>query len=75
LESNELKNFLKNSDSYEFLNSLKNIDDFTLDSSINYFHNINGLYIIYSAIEKSNNVNTKRVRFNIQKGKTRRKKH
>lgn len=75
LESNELKNFLKNSDSYEFLNSLKNIDDFTLDSSINYFHNINSLYIIYSAIEKSNNVNTKRVRFNIQKGKTRRKKH
>ena len=74
LENNEIKNFIKNSDSFEFLNNLKNIDEFTLDSSINYFHNINNLYVIFNAVEKNNNVNTKRVKFNIQKGKTRRKK-
>jgi hypothetical protein len=74
LENNEIKNFIKNSDSFECLNNLKNIDEFTLDSSINYFHNINNLYVIFNAVEKNNNVNTKRVKFNIQKGKTRRKK-
>jgi hypothetical protein len=75
LENNEIKNFIKNSDSFECLNNLKNIDEFTLDSSINYFHNINNLYVIFNAVEKNNNVNTKRVKFNIQKGKTRRKKN
>lgn len=75
LENNELKNFLKDSQEFELLTNLKNIDDYSLESTINYFQNLNNLYIIFNANEKNNNHNTKRVRFNLLKGKTRRKKN
>jgi len=75
LENNELKNFLRESQEFELLKNLKNIDDYSLESSLSYFHNLNNLYIIFNAIEKTSNVNTKRVKFNLQKGKTRRKKN
>ena len=74
LENNELKNFLKDNQEFNLLTNLKNIDDYTFESSLSYFHNLNNIYIVFNALEKNNIPNTKRVRFNIQKGKTRKKK-
>jgi hypothetical protein len=75
LENNELKNFLKESQEFELLTNLKNIDDYSLESTINYFKKLNNLYIIFNATEKNNNHNTKKVKFNLLKGKTRRKNY
>lgn len=75
LENNELKNFLRESQQFELLTNLKNIDDFSLEQSIGYFHNLNNIYIIYNSIEQIHVKDTKRVRFNLLKGKTRRKKN
>ena len=74
LENKELKNFLKDNQEFNLLTNLKNIDDYTFESSLSYFHNLNNIYIVFNALEKNNIPNTKRVRFNIQKGKTRKKK-
>ena len=74
LENNELKNFLKDNQEFNLLTNLKNIDDYTFESSLSYFHNLNNIYIVFNVLEKNNIPNTKRVRFNIQKGKTRKKK-
>ncbi len=52
LENNELKNFLKESQEFELLTNLKNIDDYSLESTINYFKKLNNLYIIFNATEK-----------------------
>ena len=75
LENNELKNFLKQTQSFDLLRNLKNIDDYSLDSTLSYFHSLNNLYIVFNAVEKNNSHNTKKVRFNLLKGKTRRKKN
>ena len=40
--------FLQNNEEYNLLKNLKNIDDYELDSSLSYFHNINNLYIIFN---------------------------
>lgn len=75
LENEELKYFLQNNEEYNLLKNLKNIDDYELDSSLSYFHNINNLYIIFNTEESNKNrACTKRVRFSLSKGKTRRKK-
>ena len=75
LENEELKNFLKDNQEFNLLTNLKNIDDYTFESSLSYFHKLNNIYIVFNTLEKTNIPNTKRVRFNIQKGKTRRKRN
>jgi hypothetical protein len=75
IENKELKNFLHNSDSYDFMTKLKYMDDYELSSTLNCLQDINNLYIILVEEEhkKSNNNNTKRLKFNILQSKT--KKH
>ena len=77
LKHDELRNFLHGSDNYDFMTSLKNIDDYDLQSSVNCLQSVNNMYIIYT--EEPNDgkpkmANTKRVRFNIVDKKTRRRK-
>jgi hypothetical protein len=77
LKHEELRNFLHGSDNYDFMTSLKNIDDYELESSVNCLQSVNNMYIIYT--EEINDgkpkmANTKRVRFNIADKKTRRRK-
>ena len=75
LENNELKNFLRGNQDFKLLNNLRNIDDYSFEPSLSYFHKINNIFIVFNALEKTNIPNTKRVKFNLQKGKTRRRKN
>ena len=75
LENNELKNFLRGNQEFKLLTNLRNIDDYSFEPSLSYFHKINNIFIVFNALEKTNIPNTKRVKFNLQKGKTRRKKN
>ena len=75
LENNELKNFLRGNQEFKLLNNLRNIDDYSFEPSLSYFHKINNIFIVFNALEKTNIPNTKRVKFNLQKGKTRRRKN
>ena len=77
LKHDELRNFLHGSDKYDFMTSLKNIDDYELQSSVNCLQSVNNMYIIYTEDNndgKPKMANTKRVRFNIADKKTRRRK-
>lgn len=76
LRNEEIKNFLRNSNEYNFLTSLTHIDDYGFKSSINCLQDINTLYILFNEenIDIKNRATTKRVRFNLANGKTRRKK-
>ena len=78
LKHDELRNFLHGSDKYDFMTSLKNIDDYDLQSSVNCLQSVNNMYIIYTEEDhndgKPKMANTKRVRFNIVDKKTRRRK-
>jgi hypothetical protein len=76
LRNEEIKNFLRNSDEYDFLTSLTHIDDYGFKSSINCLQDINTLYVLFNEenIDIKNRATTKRVRFNLANGKTRRKK-
>jgi hypothetical protein len=73
LKHDDMKNFLRNDENYNFMTNLKNIDDFGLESSINCLQNINTLFILFNEDDTKKNNNTKRVKFNLLKGKTRRK--
>lgn len=74
IENKELKNFLNNSDNYDFMTKLKYMDNYELSSTLNCLQDINNLYIILVEEEqKKNNNNTKRLKFNILQSKT--KKH
>ena len=79
LQGDELKNFLNDSEKYEFMTNLKQIDSYRLEPTINCMHDINNLFVIFyeeTANDTTNKSNrqTKRVRFNLMHGKTRRKK-
>ena len=79
LSHDELKNFLKDDKKYDFMTCLRNIDDYGLSSSISCMCDVNTLYILFSEDDKKtehngNSNTTKRVRFNLASGKTRRRK-
>tara|TARA_B110000967_G_C18899091_1_gene573185 strand:+ start:2578 stop:3114 length:537 start_codon:yes stop_codon:yes gene_type:complete len=79
LDGDELKNFLKDSGKYDFMTNLKQIDSYCLESTINCMHDINNLFMVFyeensDDITNKSNRQTKRVRFNLMNGKTRRKK-
>lgn len=73
LKHGELKNFLMNNEKYEFMASLKHIDNYKMESTIGCLHEINNMFIIFNELEHKSQVNTKRVRFNIIHGKTRKR--
>jgi len=52
LEPDEIKNYLKNGENKEYLTVIKNIDTVVFDKSINMFHDLNDLILIF--YEKSN---------------------
>jgi hypothetical protein len=74
LENTELKNFLKDNKDYDLLKILNNIDDYMFDESIKYFQKLNNIFIIFNAEEKSKLPLTKRIKFKINNGCTRRKR-
>jgi len=74
LENDDLKYFLKSPEDFDLITNLKNIDDYRVDTTIEYFHKINNIYIIFNVEEKKSKPNTKRVRFNLPKGRTKRRK-
>ena len=75
LENRELKNFLHNTEKYDFMTNLKHLDNYELVSTINCLQDINNIYIVLMEEDKKTGSNTKRVRFNIVQSKTRKKKN
>ena len=72
----EMKHFLTSPDKYDFITSLRNIEDYQLQSSVNCLQDLNNVYIIFTEenIEGKKMVaNTKRVKFNLLHNKTRRR--
>ena len=52
IQNYEIKNYLNGCDKYNFINNLRNIDDYELKSTLNYLHEINNIYIIFNEEEK-----------------------
>jgi hypothetical protein len=87
LKHADLKNYMNGPNKYDFITSLRNIEDYELRPTINCFQEVNNIYIIFnepsveelkSALSSGNNDNknstTKRVRFCLADKKTRRRK-
>jgi hypothetical protein len=74
LKHDELKNFLRNDNEYDFMTSLRNIDDYGLCSTIHCLQDVNTIFILFNEDEKKVGKHTKRVKFNFLAGKTRRRK-
>lgn len=52
IQHNELKNYLYGPDKYNFITSLRNIEDYELKPTLKYLEKVNNLYIIFSEKEK-----------------------
>ena len=52
IQNYEIKNYLDGCEKYNFINNLRNIDDYELKSTLNYLHDINNIYIIFNEEEK-----------------------
>jgi hypothetical protein len=75
LKHDELKNFLRYDNQYNFMTSLKNIDDYGINSTIHCLQDVNTLFILFNEDdEKKTGKHTKRIKFNLLAGKTRRRK-
>lgn len=81
LDGDELKNFLKDSEKYDFMTNLKNIDSYQLEPTIGFMQDVNNLFLLFyeenendTADTNKMNRQTKRVKFNLMHGKTRRKR-
>jgi len=73
----EMKHFLTSPDKYDFITSLRNIEDCHLQSSVNCLQDLNNVYIIFTEEDMEGKkliANTKRVKFNLLHNKTRRRK-
>ena len=88
LKHNDLKHFMTNPNKYDFMTELRNIEDYMLETTINCLQNLNCIYILFTEendddISKRNdassntngkNNHTKRVKFNIETKRTRKRK-
>ncbi len=66
LEPDEIKNYLTNNDNKDYLSVMKNIDSITFEKSINMFHDLNDLILIFyektiDAKKKDSNNLTKKI--------------
>jgi hypothetical protein len=65
LEPDEIKTFLSNRENTDYLSVIKNIDTITFEKSINMFHDLNDLILIFyeksDEIVKNNNNKTKKI--------------
>ena len=52
IQHNELKNYLYGPDKYNFITSLRNIEDYELKPTSKYLEKVNNLFIIFSEKEK-----------------------
>ena len=52
IQHSELKNYLYGPDKYNFITSLRNIEDYELKPSLKYLEKVNNLYIVFSEEEK-----------------------
>jgi hypothetical protein len=63
IEPLDIKHFLRNGNQFEFLTVVKNIDTIPLNKSINMFHDLNTLFVIFyeKALEKRHHSSTKKI--------------
>ena len=74
MEPEEVSVYLKDTSKFDFLTVEKKIDNITFDDTINLFHNVNGLYIVFHESWKSFNNKTKKIYIKSKKLKLRRTK-
>jgi len=81
----DLKHFMYNPNKYNFTKEIQNIDDYELKPTINCLQDVNRIYILFAEdilhekkIDRNgntrNNNQTKRIKFNIDHKKTRKKR-
>jgi hypothetical protein len=73
----EMKHFLISPDKYDFITSLRNIEDCQLQPSVSCLQELNNVYILFTEEDTEGKklvANTKRVKFNLLQNKTRRRK-
>tara|TARA_A100001015_G_scaffold291340_1_gene365370 strand:+ start:625 stop:1125 length:501 start_codon:yes stop_codon:yes gene_type:complete len=74
LNNEELKTFLKSKNEYNFTKTISSMDNFKLQSTINYLHEVNNLYFVFKEQIKKTSGHTKKIKFNLLKRRTRRKR-
>ena len=67
IQHNELKNYLYGAEKYDFITSLRNIEDYELKPSLKYLEKVNNIYIVFSekAKEKEESVTIKKIHTDI----------
>ena len=76
IEPDEISNYLKEDNKYDFIKNIRNLDSITFDDSINLFHNLNSLYLVFHERWKLLENKTKKIYLNkkLKTRKTRSKK-
>jgi hypothetical protein len=75
IEPDEISNYLRNEKEFDFIKSIRNINSIEFEDSINLFHNLNSLYLVFHERWKLLENKTKKVYLNkkLSKNKTRSK--
>ncbi len=76
IEPEEISDYLRNEKKFDFIKSIRNINSIEFEDSINLFHNLNSLYLVFHERWKLLENKTKKVYLNkkLSKNKTRSKK-
>jgi hypothetical protein len=76
IEPEEISDYLRNEKKFDFIKSIRNINSVEFEDSINLFHNLNSLYLVFHERWKLLENKTKNVYLNnkLSKNKTRSKK-
>ena len=76
IEPEEISDYLRNEKEFNFIQSIRNINSIEFEDSINLFHNLNSLYLVFHERWKLLENKTKKVYINkkLTKNKTRSKK-
>tara|TARA_X000000368_G_C22959298_1_gene680234 strand:- start:368 stop:895 length:528 start_codon:yes stop_codon:yes gene_type:complete len=74
LNNNEIKNYYKTSKNYDLLYIHKNIKSINYNESINYFKELNDLYLFFVQTKSNTNKQTKRIILRKKLKKTKRKR-
>lgn len=76
IEPEEISDYLRNEKKFDFIKSIRNINSVEFEDSINLFHNLNSLYLVFHERWKLLENKTKKVYINkkLTKNKTRSKK-
>lgn len=61
IEPDEVNHYLRNDNTYDFLNIEQSIDDIVFEDSISLFHDINSLYVVFHESWKSFHNKTKKI--------------